>query len=116
MKTYWIYDGCWKRVTPERYLAYDGIKEIRNREFGNAKTGAEKDRPRNGGIVPWEEYKRPDVNELNIDDLNVFRKMLKHGIMPDEKEMNRIAEATANALRNNPEPVVKTCGKKEKTT
>lgn len=33
MKTYWIYDGCWKRVTPERYLAYDGIKEIRDGEF-----------------------------------------------------------------------------------
>ena len=32
MKTYWIYDGCWKRVTPERYLAYDGIKEIRDGE------------------------------------------------------------------------------------
>ena len=116
MKTYWIYDGCWKRVTPERYLAYDGIKEIRDREFGNAETDAEKNCLRNGGFVPYEEYRRPDVDELNIEDLNVFRSMLKHGIMPDKKEMDRIAEAIANALRNNPEPVVKTCGQKEKTT
>ena len=33
MKTYWIYYGCWKRVTPEKYLAYDGIKEIREDEI-----------------------------------------------------------------------------------
>lgn len=33
MKTYWIYDGCWKRVTLEKYLAYDGMKEVRDEDF-----------------------------------------------------------------------------------
>lgn len=102
MKTYWIYDGCWKRVTPERYLAYDGIKEIRDGEFCHAKPDFCDKRLNSGGFVPFEEYKCP-----NPDGLDVCRMMWRHGIMPDKKDMDRISEAVAEALKTNLIPNVR---------
>lgn len=54
-----------------------------------------------GGFVPYEEYKR-----FNSEDLNVTMSMLKHGIMPDENDLNTLAEAVAEALKSNPAPTV----------
>lgn len=102
MKEYWIYDGYWKRVTPERYLAYDGIKEIRDGEFCHTESDFGDKRLNSGGFVPWEEYKR-----LNPDGLDVCRMMWSHGIMPDKNDMDRIAEALAEALKTNLIPNVR---------
>ena len=32
--TYWIYANGWKRVTRDRYLDWDGIKEMRPSTWG----------------------------------------------------------------------------------